>query len=103
MSDYAFKVEDLESAAEEQGDFVGITPPEIFREKARRIIENVRPYLRMDGGDIEFVDAAQGRVFVRIAGACHGCSLTSAHIGEGVGELLRAELPDFVSIVPVLD
>ena len=82
-------------------DTIELTPPEVFEAKAKDVIERVRPYLNMDGGDIEFVQVIGRNVYVKLYGACHGCPATNAHIGQGVGELLREELPDFGELIAV--
>jgi Fe-S cluster biogenesis protein NfuA len=43
----------------------------IDRQKVEEVLEQVRPYLRFDGGDVELVDVGEdGTVYVRLMGAC---------------------------------
>ena len=46
-----------------------------MREKVDQVIQQIRPMLQADGGDIELVnvDEATGVVSVRLQGACQGC------------------------------
>jgi Fe-S cluster biogenesis protein NfuA len=45
-----------------------------MKELVEKAIQKIRPQLQADGGDIEFVSVSQdGKVKVRLTGACHGC------------------------------
>lgn len=49
----------------------------IDREKVEEVLESIRPALRFDGGDVELVDIGEdGTVYVRLMGACSGCSMS---------------------------
>ncbi len=43
-----------------------------MREKVEAVLNQVRPFLQRDGGDVELVDVEDGVVKVRLKGACHG-------------------------------
>ena len=59
--------------------------------------EEVRPALRMDGGDIELVDVRDNRVQVRLRGGCMGCPMAGITIKRVVEERLRRSVsPDIV-------
>ncbi len=67
------------------------------------VIEKIRPYLQRDGGDVEFIRMEEdGKVFVRVFGACVGCSAIDSTIKLGVEALLMDEIP-FVTEVIVED
>ncbi len=59
-------------------------------------LEKIRPFIRRDGGDIEFVDfdEEEGIVHVRLLGACVGCSLVDTTISEGVEIILKEEVEE---------
>ncbi len=63
-------------------------------------IEELRPYLRKDGGDCELVDVEGSNVLVKLAGACVGCQMSSVTI-SGIQERLMAKLGFPVRVVPV--
>lgn len=59
--------------------------------------EQVRPALRMDGGDIELVEVQDNRVQVRLRGGCFGCPMAGLTLRRVVEERLRqAVSPDLV-------
>ncbi len=63
-------------------------------------IEDLRPFLRADGGDCELVSIEDDIVRVKMSGACVGCQFASATIG-GVQERLIAALGVPLRVVPV--
>ena len=63
-------------------------------------IEELRPYLKADGGDCELVDVDGDRVLVRLSGACVGCQAATVTIG-GIQERLTAKLGRPLRVIPV--
>ena len=69
----------------------------------RRIqeIERLRPFLQNDGGDIEFVKYENNNVYVKLTGACAGCSLIDVTLKDGVEEILTSEIPEIKQVIKV--
>jgi NifU-like protein len=63
-------------------------------------IEDLRPFLRSDGGDCELVSIEDDLVRVKMTGACIGCQFASATIG-GIQERLVAALGMPLRVIPV--
>lgn len=63
-------------------------------------IDDLRPFLRADGGDCELVGIEGNLVRIRMSGACIGCQFASATI-SGVQERLIAALGMPLRVVPV--
>ena len=63
-------------------------------------IEELRPFLRADGGDCELVGIEDDLVRVKMTGACVGCMFASATI-SGVKERLVAALGMPLRVIPV--
>lgn len=61
-------------------------------------IDKIRPFLRRDGGDIEFIGFRDGIVYVTMTGACQGCMMASADISEGVEVLIMDEVPGVLGV-----
>jgi Fe-S cluster biogenesis protein NfuA len=73
-----------------------------MREKVEKVIEQVRPNLQADGGDIELVDVTpDGVVKVKLRGACQGCPGAAMTLKNGVERLLKANVPEVTSVVNV--
>lgn len=66
-----------------------------MKEKVQQIIEQIRPNLQADGGDIELVDVTDdGIVKVRLKGACSGCPGAAMTLKMGVERILMEHIPE---------
>jgi len=72
-----------------------------FEQRVRSALEEVRPALQMDGGDVEFVGAEGGIVQVRLLGACGGCPMATMTLVGFVEERLRQRVPEVRQVVSV--
>lgn len=57
------------------------------------VLEQVRPYLNQDGGDVEFVSFEDGIVAVRLHGACGTCPSSLMTLRMGIENALREVVP----------
>ena len=64
----------------------------------KKIIEKIRPYLVRDGGDVEFVRIENGIVYVRMLGACVGCSSIDTTLKDGIEALILEEVPGIIGV-----
>jgi Fe-S cluster biogenesis protein NfuA len=65
-----------------------------IKKKIIGALEGIRPYLKADGGDIEFVDVTEdGIVKVKLTGACIGCPMSQMTLRAGVERALLKEIP----------
>ena len=65
------------------------------------MLENIRPGLQMDGGDIELVSVEDGVVKVRLMGACAGCPMSMMTLQMGVERVIKKEIPEVVRVEAV--
>lgn len=74
-----------------------------MREQIEAVLERVRPALRMDGGNIEFIafDEATGAVKVRLQGACRGCPMSQITLKMGVEMALMDAIPSVKEVIAV--
>lgn len=70
-------------------------------DKIKETIENIRPYLNMDGGDIEFIKYEDGYVYIKLTGACQHCMYQDNTINEGIEEMLKNEVPEIKGVINV--
>lgn len=71
-----------------------------MREKVERALENIRPMLQADGGDVELVDVSEeGVVSVRMTGACGGCPMSQMTLSQGIERQLKAQIPELKEVV----
>jgi len=66
--------------------------------RVNRVIDMVRPYMQSHGGDVELVEVTQDTVYLRLHGACNGCSMSSVTLRNGVEEALKEHVPEIVHI-----
>ena len=71
---------------------------ENMEEQIKNVIHKLRPYLQRDGGDIEYVDFKDGIVYVRMLGACAGCTMIDETLKEGVEQILMEEVPGVLEV-----
>lgn len=71
--------------------------------KIKKQIEKVRPFIQMDGGDVKFVsfDAKTGVLNIQLMGACVGCPMSQITLQEGIGKILKAEIPSIKEVVAI--
>ena len=72
-----------------------------MKEKVEAILNQIRPSLMADGGNVELVDASDGVVKVRLTGACGGCPMASMTLKHGVERVLKEQLPEVREVVAV--
>lgn len=67
-----------------------------------RVLDEIRPALRADGGDVELVEVAEGGVVkVRLTGACGHCPMSTQTLKFGVERVLKERLPGITAVVAV--
>ncbi|MED4904671.1 NifU family protein [Parageobacillus thermoglucosidasius] len=64
-------------------------------------LEEVRPYMRSHGGGVELVEVEGKTAYVRLQGACSGCSLSAVTLKNGVEEAIKARVPEIEHVVMV--
>jgi len=73
-----------------------------LRAEVEKVIREIQPSLRADGGDIELVDVTEdGIVKVRLKGACLGCPFSTMTLQFGVERYLKARVPQVKRVVVV--
>ncbi|MCK4476989.1 NifU family protein [Candidatus Bathyarchaeota archaeon] len=74
---------------------------EKVKEKVEKAIEEIRPNLQADGGDIELVDVDNGVAKVKLKGACAGCPMSTMTIKWGVENFLKRKVPEITKVETV--
>ena len=73
-----------------------------MREEVQAALNDVRPHLQVDGGDVELVDVTdEGVVKVKLTGACAGCPMSQMTLKWGVENYLKKKLPEIKSVEAV--
>ncbi len=61
-------------------------------------LDKIRPFLRRDGGDIDYIGFRDGIVYVAMVGACEGCVLANDDISAGVEIIVMEEVPGVMAV-----
>ena len=70
--------------------------------KVQNVLEQVRPYLQQDGGDISFVELTDDfTVNVELTGACGSCPYSTMTLKNGVESTMKKALPEIKEVVAV--
>lgn len=71
-------------------------------DKVKAVIEEIRPYLKADGGDAELVEVTDdGTVKLRLLGACGHCPMSIMTLKMGIEKRLKERVPEVKEVVAV--
>jgi len=77
---------------------------EELEKKVRNVLEQIRPYLQADGGDVEFVDLSEDKVVsVRLTGMCGNCPHSQMTLKNGIETAMIRAVPEIKSVESALD
>ena len=71
-----------------------------MKEAVQSALNEIRPSLQADGGDVELVDVEDGIVKVRLTGA-GGCPMSQMTLKQGIEAYVKKKIPEIVSVESV--
>lgn len=75
---------------------------ETMIEKINKALDDIRPHLAVDGGNIEVVEVSEDlEVKVKWLGNCEFCSMSAMTMKAGVEQAIKARIPEVKSVVAV--
>ena len=73
-----------------------------MKEQIKAALEEVRPMLQADGGDVEFVDYTDDHiVLVRLKGHCAGCPFSQMTVKAAIEDVLKEQFAEIASVQAV--
>lgn len=73
-----------------------------MKEKVERVLDEIRPGLQSDGGDVELVDITEdGIVKVKLTGACAGCPMSTLTLKMAIEKKLKEQIPEVTGVEQV--
>ncbi|MCW4043931.1 MAG: NifU family protein [Candidatus Bathyarchaeota archaeon] len=69
--------------------------------KVKAALDEIRPRIQADGGNIELVAIEKGTVKVRLQGACAGCPMAALTLKQGVERHIKNRVPEIRSVEAV--
>jgi Fe-S cluster biogenesis protein NfuA len=74
-------------------------PNSELERKVLNVLDQIRPYLQQDGGDIRFVNLTEDNVVnVELQGACGSCPYSVITLKNGVETAIKKAIPDIKSV-----
>lgn len=72
-----------------------------MKEKVQEALDEIRPALQADGGDVELVDVEDGVVKVKLTGACGGCPMAQMTMKQGIERIVKEKVSGIKKVVAV--
>ena len=70
--------------------------------RVQEVLDQIRPALQADGGDVELVEVTDdGVVRVSLVGACRGCPMSQLTLSNGVERVLKEQIPEVIRVEAV--
>jgi Fe-S cluster biogenesis protein NfuA len=75
---------------------------DITLEAVEKVLDEIRPAIQMDGGNVELVEITDGGIVkLEMVGACGGCPMASLTLKAGIERLLFEHFPDLLGVEAV--
>jgi len=71
------------------------------RQNVEKALEEIRPFLVSDGGDIRLLSIEENIVKVQLQGACTGCSVNQMTLKNGVEATIKKYAPHILEVINV--
>lgn len=66
--------------------------------RVEEALDQIRPYLQADGGNVSLVEIADNVVKVELQGACKSCSMSMMTLKAGIEESIKRSVPEIISV-----
>jgi Fe-S cluster biogenesis protein NfuA len=70
-----------------------------MEEHVKQLLEKVRPYIQMHGGDVQLLRIEEGTAYLKVYGACVDCGLASVTYNKTIAPLLIKEVEGIKEVV----
>ncbi len=72
------------------------------RDKIEAALDSVRPFLKLDGGNVELVEVDKNNVVtLKLLGACRGCEMSHMTMKAGIEEGIKKAVPQIESVIAI--
>ncbi len=69
------------------------------KEEVEKALDEVRPMLMSDGGNVELIDVNdEGVVLVKLQGSCSGCPSASITLRQGIERIVKEKVPSVTAV-----
>ena len=74
---------------------------ESIQKRVQEALDEIRPQIQLDGGDVELVSVEKSTVKVRLVGHCAGCPMSAMTLKNGVEALIKERVPEIEKVEAV--
>jgi Fe-S cluster biogenesis protein NfuA len=74
---------------------------ESIEKRVQEALDEIRPQIQADGGDVELVAVEKQTVKVRLTGHCAGCPMAAMTLKNGVESLIKERIPEIQKVEAV--
>jgi Fe-S cluster biogenesis protein NfuA len=74
---------------------------ESIQKRVQAALDEIRPQIQLDGGDVELVAVEASTVKVRLVGHCAGCPMSAMTLKNGVEALIKERVPEIKKVEAV--
>ena len=74
---------------------------ESIQKRVQSALDEIRPQIQLDGGDVELVAVEKQTVKVRLTGHCAGCPMSAMTLKNGVEALIKQRVPEIQKVEAV--
>ena len=74
---------------------------ESIKKRVQEALDEIRPQIQLDGGDVELVAVEKQTVKVRLVGHCAGCPMAAMTLKNGVETLIKQRVPEIQKVEAV--
>jgi Fe-S cluster biogenesis protein NfuA len=74
---------------------------ESVEKRVQKALEEIRPQIQADGGNVELIAVEKQTVKVRLTGACAGCPMAAMTLKQGVEALIKERVPEIQKVEAV--
>jgi Fe-S cluster biogenesis protein NfuA len=78
-----------------------MTTEETLLTNIEKALDEIRPFLKSDGGDIKLLSVEENIVKVQLQGACTGCSVNQMTLKNGVEATIKKYAPEIEEVINV--
>ncbi len=72
------------------------------KDKIEQALDSVRPFLIMDGGNVELLGIDENNVVtLKLLGACSGCDMSHMTMKAGIEEAIKKAIPEITAVVAI--
>lgn len=69
--------------------------------RVQKALDEIRPQIQLDGGDVELVSVEKQTVKVRLTGHCAGCPMSAMTLKNGVEAIIKEHVPEIQKVEAV--